>query len=242
MSKADYFEDLQKRIISHPGKPIFEALRVYDMSKFVLDGNIDSLRRLICFLEDPKDIRILSVDRRTQLQWYFHDANRHIHNFLTSITTLVDHTRHLMKENFIKNEHREEYQNKVSAIFASDPLARFLQDFRNYITHYEIPRLRLHTTVGSSSANSLSGELLIELDHLQTGFNWSAPSRKFIETNKSNIRMLKLVNDYDLKSETFYRELTLTFQKHLGKELGEIQSMMQQSNNLWEEMTKSRRR
>jgi hypothetical protein len=184
----------------------------------------------------------MGMDRRQHLQWLFNDVNRHIHNFLTSITTLVDHTRNLMKEHFIKPEHWEEYQNKVRTVFASDPLAQFLQDFRNYITHYEVPHIGLEKQFGSTLTDAKPGELIIDLDHLASGFHWSAPSRKFIEANKPQIRMLKLVDDYELKLKSFYDELMLSFQKHLGRELGEVRSMMQESNDLWtkmiDEMTK----
>ena len=208
------------------------------MSKFILDGNSSQLRQLICILEDPKDpAQISGIDRRSHLQWLFGDVNRHFHNFLTSITTLVDHTRNLMKEDFVKPEHREEYQNKVKVVFAIDPLTQFLQDFRNYITHYAIPHIGLEEKIGSTNTGPEPIKLFIDLDHLETRFNWSSPSRKFIEMNKPKMRMLNLVDDYGLKSKNFYDELMLTFQKHLGRELHEVRSMMQESNNLWEKMT-----
>jgi hypothetical protein len=238
MSAPDYFGELQKRITSHPGKPIFDALRVYDMSKFILDGNSTRLRQLICILEDPKDpARISGIDRRSHLQWHFGDVNRRFHNFLTSITTLVDHTRHLMCEDFIKKDHQKEYQNKVKDVFATDPLTQFLQGFRNYMTHYAIPHLSLQEQYGSTDTNPEPLKLLIDLDHLEARFHWNSPSRKFIEISKPEIRMLKLVDDYGLKSKNFYDELMLTFQKYLGRELQEVRSMMQESNNLWEKMT-----
>jgi hypothetical protein len=147
-----------------------------------------------------------------------------------------------MKEEFIKTEHREEYQNKVRTVFASDPLTQFLQDFRNYITHYEIPHIGLKKQFGSL-ADGKPGELYIDLDHLVLGFNWTSTSRTFIDANKPEVRMLKLVDDYELKLKMFYNELMLSFQKHLGRELNGVHSMMQESNALWQkiidEMTKS---
>jgi hypothetical protein len=127
-------------------------------------------------------------------------------------------------------------QSKVRMVFAADPLAQFLQDFRNYITHYEIPHIGLSKRFGSALTNAESAELSIDLDHLASGFNWSAPSQKLIEDNKPQIRMLKLVDDYELKLKRFYSDLMLSFQTHFGRELGEIRSMMQESNNLWSKM------
>ncbi len=207
------------------------------MSKFILDGNSMQLRQLMCVLEDSEQsAKILGVDRRSQLQWLFGDVNRHIHNFLTSITTLVDHTQNLMREDFIKPEHRQEYQLKVKNVFATDPLAQFLQDFRNYMTHYAVPQIGLEKRFGSTETDAEPGKVYIDLDHLETTFHWSSPSRRFIEANSPKIRMLTLVDDYGLKLKNFYDELMSTFQSHLGRELHEVRSMMQESNDLWEKM------
>jgi len=234
----DYFHQLQTRIKNHAGKPIFDALQVYGVSLNFLFGNCNQLRHLVRLLEDPKDpAQIMGEDRRSHLQNLFDETNRHFHNFLTSITTLVDHTRHLMKKDFVKKEHHQEYQLKVKAAFATDPLAQFLQDFRNYITHYAIPQIGLTKLFGSSLADAKPGELYIDLDHLETRFNWSAPSRFFIEKNKPQVRMLKLVDDYEAKARSFTDELMATFRKHRGNELNEVVALMQESNNLWEKMT-----
>ena len=234
----NYFDQLQKRIKSHPGKPIFNATQVYGVSLNFLFGNCHQLRQLIRLLEDPKDTaKIMGIRRRAHLQNLFDETNRHFHNFLTSITTLVDHTRNLMKRDFVKKDHHQEYQIKVKAVFTADPLAQFLQDLRNYITHYAIPHIGLTKRFGSSEADAEPAELYIQLDHLQTRFNWSAPSRSFIEQNKPKIRMLKLVDDHEMKARSFTDELMATFRKYRGCELDEVVALMQESNNLWGKMT-----
>jgi hypothetical protein len=229
-----YFDQLQERIKSHPGKPIFDALQVYGVSLNFLFGNCNQLRQLLLLLEDPKDPASFSgFDNRQRRQSLFDETNRHFHNFLTSITTLVDHTRHLMKRDFVKQDQLHEYQTTVKTIFASDPLAQFLQDFRNYITHYAIPSIGFTRHFGSSLTDSKPGELFVDLAHLEKKFNWSAPSRTFIEQNKPKIRMLKLVDDYEMKARGFTDELMAMFRKHRGHELNEVVALMQESNDLW---------
>jgi len=127
-------------------------------------------------------------------------------------------------------------------VYVTDPLTQFLQDFRNSITHYAIPHIGLEQRVGSTHSEPEPIKLFIELDHLEARFNWSSPGRQFIETNRPKMRMLKLADDHGLKSKSFYDGLMHTFQKHLGRELNEVRSLMQESNNLWtkmvEDMTK----
>ena len=236
-TKDNYFDELQKKIKSHPGKPIFDALQVYGVSLNFLFGNCNQLRQLVCLLEDPKDpAKIMGIDQRTHLQSLFDETNRHFHNFLTSVTTLVDHTRNLMGEDFVKLEHRQEYQNKVNALFANDPLAQFLKDLRNYITHYAVPHIGFAKRFGSILANTAPGELYVDMDHLETKFHWSSPSRKFIEMNQPKMRMLKLVDDYETKTRCFTDELMATFKKHRGLELDGVVALMQESNDLWTKM------
>lgn len=236
-AKDKYFNQLQERIKNHPGKPIFDALQVYGASLNFLFGNCNQLRQLLHVLEDPKDpINFTGFDNRQQRQNLFDETNRHFHNFLTSITTLVDHTRHLMKRDFVKKDHQQEYQIAVKTNFASDPLAQFLQDFRNYITHYAIPSIGFTKQFGSTLADSKPGELYVDLAHLEKRFNWSAPSRMFIEQNKPKIRMLKLVDDYEMKARGFTDEFMALFRKHRGQELNEVVSLMQESNDLWTNM------
>ena len=138
-----------------------------------------------------------------------------------------------MKRDFVKNDHQHEYQTTVKTIFASDPLAQFLQDFRNYITHYAIPSIGFTKQLGLSLADSEPGELYVDLAHLEKKFNWSAPSRKFIEQNKPQIRMLKLVDDYEIKARSFTDEFMAMFRKYRGQELDEVVALMQESNDLW---------
>jgi hypothetical protein len=236
-AKEIYFDQLQEKIKSHPGKSIFDATQVYGVSLNILFGNCNQLRQLICLLEDPKDpAKIMGIDRRSHLQNLFDETNRHLHNFLASITTLVDHTRNLMGESFVKTEHRQEYQMKVEAMFTNDPLAQFLKNFRNYITHYAIPHIGLQHQFSTTGTGIETIQLFIDLDKLEMDFDWSAPGRRFIEQNKPQIQMLKLVDGYEIKARSFTDELMATFRKHCGQELNEIVSLMQESNDFWQTM------
>ena len=69
MSAPDYFWQLQERIKSHRGKPVFDALRVYEVSVNFLAGNSNQLRQIVSVLEDPKNsLQIMSQDRQAHFQ------------------------------------------------------------------------------------------------------------------------------------------------------------------------------
>lgn len=228
---TDNAHGLYDKINSHLGTRILEALRAYGVSARILFGNCRQLRHLIQVLEDPTDpAKVMGYDQRDQLQGLFDEAIRHFHNYLASIATLVDHTRNLMKEDFVKAEHIQEYQNKVDTAFATDPFTQFMKDFRNYMMHHAIPGIGLNKTFGSPEADSKPAELNIDLVHLAKWDKWTAPSRKFIEANKPEIRMLKLVNDYEQKVIAFHEEFGSSFQRYYEQEIGGALALMHEWN------------
>jgi len=126
--------DLLDLIKAHPGKRILDALHAYRATTDVLAGNARQLRKLIQSLEDPADpLEIGPMGERAKLQRLFGEVFRLFHNFLSSVKTLIDHTRNLVNEDFVTEAHRSEYEAAVQQEFASDPLARFMQDFRNTV-------------------------------------------------------------------------------------------------------------
>jgi len=227
MSAVDY-KTLRKEIAEHQGKYILDALRAYSQSKNILSGNGFEVRQLIRFLEDPANReKIWAFDKRKYCEELLGEVVRHSHNFLASIRTLVDHTRNLMKEDFISSEHRKEYQSKVNLVFATDPLAQFMQDFRDYITHYAVPLVTLTLSILPESEKC---ELNVSLDKLANWGGWTAPSRTFIAAHRPTVRIMTLVDDYENKAKTFHQEFVLSFQRYYEKEINEVLALMQESN------------
>jgi hypothetical protein len=152
VKKKDY-EESNQEILRHEGKQMLEALASYGVSKNILSGNGIQLRQLLVWLEDPNDpLRIQTMAGRGVLQDLFGEVIRLFHNFLTSVTTFIDHTRNLVGTEgeekgkrsqsgapFICAEHRREHQRKVEAAFTNDPLARFIKECRNSVTHHALP-------------------------------------------------------------------------------------------------------
>jgi hypothetical protein len=92
------------------------------------------LRELLNTLEDPNDpAKIWVWENKKRRDALLGELMRYFHNFLTSVTTLIDHTRHLMKEDFITEKHRKEHQEKIGHTFARDPLTIFIKELRHYI-------------------------------------------------------------------------------------------------------------
>ena len=206
-------QGLYKEIESHVGTQILEALRAFGKSARILSGNCFQLRHLIQLLEDPADpLKVMGYDSLHRLDG-FDEVIRLLHNYLTSITTVVNHSRNLMKEDFVKVEHRQEYQRKIDAIFGNDPFTKFMQDFQNYMIHHEIPGIGLSKTMGLPEADSKPEKLNVDLDSLAKWKKWTTPALS-LSVNRPKIRMLKLLDDYEQRFIGFHEKFGQSFHRY----------------------------
>ncbi len=221
--------DLFGEIERHPGTRILNELRAYGTCIRILGGNGLQLRMLIKTLEDPSDpAGIRSYDRRSHCHNLLGETVRLFHNFLTSISTLIDHTRNLMKRDFIQANHANEYQALVNTTFATDPFAKFMQDFRDYVTHRAIPIVGLTTRIGKQ--DDCISEVEIDLKELADWRGWTGPSRAFIATQGERIRLLKLIDDYEFKAKGFNDRFGELFNKYYQPQITPALTLMREWN------------
>jgi hypothetical protein len=189
---------------------ILLCLNAYAISKNILSKNIVQLRQLLNTLEDPKDpAKIWVWENKTGRDALLGELMRHFHNFLTSVTTLIDHTRHLMKEDFITEKHRTEHQEKIEHTFARNPLTIFIRELRHYITHRTIPMIQM-----SHEESGENKRLEMDLEKIASWNNWSQLARDFIEASKPAIRILDLVDQYEQTALEFHEYFVQRFYFH----------------------------
>lgn len=219
------FSDLHERILAHPGKKYLDTLMTYSVSKNILAGNGIQLRKLLEYLEDPNRIpELWALDKREHLRNLHSEVVRHFHNFLASVRTLVDHTRVVMRSQSISEAHRAEYQKAVSKQFASDPLARFMQDLRNYMLHKTIP-VTSFELAWQKDTDRTDSSVYVNLDKMADWQGWSLAGRIFIEANRPQIRMMTLVDNYEDKVRKFYEWFCPCFLEYYKKEIDGVTAL-----------------
>ena len=222
--------DLHERILAHPGKKYLDALMTYSISKNILAGNGVQLRKLLASLEDPSHaMELWSVDKRVRLQHLQNEVIRHLHNFLASARSLVDHTRAIMNEPFISEAHRTEYREEVALIIAGDPLIGFMHELRNFTLHRSIPLTSLQLSLNLSGL--FDSSVLVDLDQMADWDGWRSAGKAFIGSHRPTIRIMALVDGYEGTIRMFGEWFGLQFQKHYGKEMGEVLVMQKQWND-----------
>lgn len=222
---------LREAILAHPGKKYLDTLTTYSICKNILAGNGVQLRKLLELLEDSKRaLHLCTPDERDQLRMLQSEVVRHLHNFLASARTLVDHTRAIMNEPFISEAHRTEYREEVARVFGGDLLIGFMHELRNFALHRSIPitslQLSLHPTSGL-----FDSAVLVDLDQMADWEGWRSAGKAFIGSHRPTIRIMILVDGYEGKIKGLSEWFCLQFQKHYEKEMGEVLAMQKQWND-----------
>ena len=211
--------DLHEQILTHPGKKYLDALMTYSISKNILAGNGVQLRMLLELLEDSKRaMELWSVDKRTHLQDLQSEVIRHLHNFLASARTLVDHTRAIMNEPFISEAHRTEYRDEVARVFGGDPLIGFMHELRNFTLHRSIPLTSLQLSLNLSGL--FDSSVLVDLDQMADWDGWRSAGKAFIGSHRPTIRIMALIDGYEGKNKGFSEWICLHSRSIMGRNWG----------------------
>ena len=195
----------------HRGNRLMLMLFAYESTKDILSMNGYEVLRFIQEIELGRfSVMALDPKRRMEYRDFQNHLIRYFHNFLAGAKTLVEHTRNMMRRGEITDAHQTAYKAQVEAIF-SDPLSKFVGDFRNYTLHYGLPKLA-HVC----SLPEESWEVALSLRELQEWDGWTARSREFIRSHPEQIRLSWLVGSYQKKAMELHEWLVKSFTEHYG--------------------------
>lgn len=212
----------------HPGKKIIDKLHGFNATNAVLWGNQRELVALIEKLENPDDpLMVMRMENRHLLEEKFTEVYRLLHNFLAAAATLVDHTRRMMDQKTINAAHKAEHGRDIKLTFESDPLSRFVKDFRNYVLHRDRPEINLTVHLVPEPAHH---ELLIGLESMLTWSKWSPPARSFVESKSPHIRISEFVQPYGKKVRRFGSEFVDRFSNYYSDEIESAIDLMKEWN------------
>jgi hypothetical protein len=222
-------QDHGKRIVqlNHElaGMPEYALLRRIDTlgtSLRVFQRNYAELRKLLAFCADPQSYLSLWDRKNIEKQHALWDeVTRLIHNYVASAKTLIEHTRRLYKDLRKGGLTFEDYQEKVTRDFASDPLAKFIEDLRDYCMHYAPPPVFSELKYTRKPARFTTG-LKLNVDSLQLFGGWSTPAKKYLSDQGKAVDLLGPVDDYHAKVIAFHKWFKGRLMQLHARELGKV--------------------
>ena len=155
------------------------TLNIFEMNALEL---MESTRRI----RDPdQGIFLMSQNNKNESNQFHREINRHIHNFVASAKTLVDHTRVFMEENYRESSILLIYSEKVKSVFADDPVSKFVHDLRNYMLHRGLPNSQMFLNFindPEKGDSTLTTGVRIPTESLLEWSSWTAPARDYISS------------------------------------------------------------
>ncbi|MBA4376734.1 MAG: hypothetical protein C0401_11255, partial [Anaerolinea sp.] len=128
---------------------------------FVFDKNYHEILKIVKTEGHQKEMfELWDLKNRHLLALSINEVLRLLHNFLASSQSLVAQTRVRINKWYKGNAFLNEYQAQVNQRFASNPIAGFIQDLRDYNVHYSLPvsnaTFSIHPTQEGSNSVSLT--------------------------------------------------------------------------------------
>lgn len=147
MNKSSTAATLWQKITESAGSGYLKRAHERSFSLNVFHMNAVELMEAVQRVKNPDQgiAWMMEKNREAGLQAH-RELSRHVHNFVSSALTLVEHTRVFMRKHYADTDLLETYEKQVTATFAQSPVAQFVQGLRNYMLHRGLPNSSMFMT------------------------------------------------------------------------------------------------
>ncbi len=190
-----------------------DALRAQSRIRYFADvfhifaRNYTRLSQLLTGLTNVERVLpIWDVERRDDLRLIIGEVLTYVHNYLASARTLVEHTRIMVRANYDGGPLLAEYQQRIEADLAHDPLGCLIHDLRNYMLHYSLPSTFAHLEMRrepNSDAVTITSRTTIKRAPLLSWSGWSPEARAYLQAADADIDLLDLVSNHYERMQGF---------------------------------------
>lgn len=135
------------------------------------------------------------------------DVLRHLHNFLASAKSLVEHTRNFITSTYAETSLLHDYHREVREKLAPSGVLHFVHDLRNYMLHKGIPLTREQFAWSRDSPETFT--ITFDLTRLRSWRRWSPEALDYLTHSPDHVRIADIVEEYT--------ELVVRFHKWLNE-------------------------
>lgn len=194
--------DMHAEIAAAPGFRGHSAIELIWRFLYVFVGNAMELKAHLESLEDPA-VALPAMSNAPEYseanEKFDRELVRRLHNFASSVKSLIDLTRNVVAEMYPDGELRAEYDRRTKE-FAANPRRRLVQQLRNYVLHNRLaPTIESSKFARVEGGNRFAMTNQILLDYrtlLERGKKcFDAGVRQLLESD-AELDLLDLVNEY----------------------------------------------
>lgn len=235
MEEPSNEHSLLQRIEESAGTAYLNRAHQRSFSLNVFQMNAVDLMEAAHRVKDSDEGLALMMERNSEAGRQAHrEINRHVHNFVSSALTLVEHTRVFMRKHYEGTEFFAAYERQVTATFAHSPVAQFVQGLRNYMLHRGLPNSSMYMTfrsdpIASDSSGTMKTGVHFETASLLDWTDWKPMARAYLETAGEQLELYEFSQEYLVLVLQFQGWLdTALTSHHLPdiQELGQLQTQL----------------
>ncbi|MEB0149251.1 hypothetical protein [Pseudomonas sp. CCC2.2] len=193
------------------------SLNIFQMNALELMEETQKIR-------DPDvGLFLMSHDNQEAGDQAHRELSRHIHNFVASSKTLVDHTRVFITENYANTEIQEKTNKEIEGTFLNSPVSKFVHDLRNYMLHKGLPNSHMFLSGNNDPDNkrgmTFTTGIRFDTKSLLEYTRWTAPAKRYIEEAGEHIDIHQFTEQYLAIINKFHTWLDLLLSEHHKEDL-----------------------
>ncbi|VWB28479.1 hypothetical protein BAR24066_01196 [Burkholderia arboris] len=224
-------DDLLQQIRESKGSGYLDRAYQRSFSLNVFQMNAVELIAAAQRVKDPDQGMALMMEKNHEAGLQAHrELNRHVHNFVSSSLTLVEHTRVFMRKHYADTELFEIYERQVIATFAKSPIAQFVQGLRNYMLHRGLPNssmfMKFSTSAGATDGSGrMETGVQYDTASLLDWKDWKSVARTYLEQAGRHLDVHEFAQEYLTLVNQFHGWLDATLATHHRSDLEELRQL-----------------
>lgn len=230
MNQAKSAADIHRKIMNSAGAEVVNRAHMRTFSFNVFQMNAIELIEATHRVKDPSQGMAFMMSNRDAGTQAHRELNRHVHNFVSSALTLVEHTRIHMRKHYGGTDFLAAYDTQVAATFAQSPVAQFVQGLRNYMLHRGLPNSQMFMTfTAAPGATDGSGTtetgIRISTTSLLNWDGWRPAARTYLEKAGADLDVQEFAQEYLALATQFQGWLEASIADHHRRELEELDEL-----------------
>lgn len=204
---------------------IVNEMKSFEESLFILHTNYYELNY---YFEDFKRTALKVFPKEHPTKNVNIETKRLIHNYLSSVITIIDHSRVYINKLHPENSF-EEYQIKMKSTFVDVQMCSFVKELRQYMQHYKLPEISFQKNALSIKQYAL---ININKEELLKFSGWKKESKKYINSSGNSVDLRKVLKDYQSIVYVFYDWLLKRQKEIFEKEILKVEELKNEINFL----------
>ena len=222
--------DIHRKIMDSAGATVVNRAHMRSFSFNVFHMNAIELLEATHRVKDPSQGVAFMMSNQGVGTQAHRELNRHIHNFVSSALTLVEHTRIHMRKHYEGTDFLTTYAAQATATFAHSPVAQFVQGLRNYMVHRGLPNSQMFMTFtatpgAAGGSGTTETGIRISRASLLDWDGWKSEARSYIDKADSDLDVQEFAQEYLELATQFQQWLEASIADHHRYELEELDEL-----------------